>query len=110
MSALMSALLGAFAASTVPADTPARLPAGVVVEEVDAGWAAQRAAMQTGDVIVSWSREAGPSGNPPAARGAIESPFDLAAVELHEVSRGPVTFVGRRGDAGSSWVLAAPSG
>ena len=42
--------------------------------------------------------------------GTIESPFDLATVELHEVPRGPVKFEGRRGAASISWVLAAPSG
>jgi len=110
MAAVVPMLVLALLPASPLGDDPAVPAAGVVVEDVEAGWAAERARIQPGDLILSWSWDAGPSGDPPAAGGAIESPFDLGTVEMREVPRGQVKFEGRRGAADISWVLAAPSG
>src|SRR5687767_2135315 len=70
---------------------------GVVVEAVAKGSEAERAELREGDVLVRWSRA--------DAEGAVESPFDLAAIEVEQTPRGPVTFAGRRGAEERRWTL-----
>jgi CHAT domain-containing protein len=79
--------------------------AGVVVEEVAKESPAQKAGIEPGDLILSWSREAAPPANPQGAFGSIQSPFDLAAVEIEEAPRGVVTLSGRRGASTATWAL-----
>jgi CHAT domain-containing protein/Tfp pilus assembly protein PilF len=84
---------------------------GVVVEQVARASAAEKAGIQAGDVIASWSRAAAPPASPQDARGRVESPFDLSGVELEQVPRGPVTLAGKRGPSEMTWALSpAPLG
>lgn len=79
--------------------------AGVVVERVAKESPAQKAGIEPGDLILSWSREAAPPANPQRAFGSIRSPFDLVAVEIEEAPRGAVTLSGRRGAGTATWTL-----
>jgi CHAT domain-containing protein/tetratricopeptide (TPR) repeat protein len=74
--------------------------AGVVVEEVAEESAAEKAGIQAGDEIRSWSLAA----TPPAG-GRLQSPFDLADVEIEHSPRGPITLLGARAGAELSWTL-----
>src|SRR5262245_15494960 len=80
-------------------------PAGVVVEGVASGSAAEKVGIQPGDVIVAWSRAAVPPANPEPAEGTIASPFGVHAVGIEQAPRGPVTLRGSRGDDERSWAL-----
>jgi CHAT domain-containing protein/Tfp pilus assembly protein PilF len=71
-------------------------PAGVVVEEVQRGFAADEAGLRPGDVLHSWDRAAGPPANPEPAHGTIASPFELSEVEREQAPRGLVTVSGTR--------------
>jgi CHAT domain-containing protein len=69
--------------------------AGVVVDEVAAGGEADKVGLREGDRLVSWSRE--PRGaDPQPARGAIEWPQDLVALEIEQAPRGAVRLDGWR--------------
>ncbi len=70
---------------------------GVVIESVQAGFEAAKSGMQPGDVLLAWSR--GSEG------GAINSPFDLAQIEIEQSPHGTVTIQGRRGAQGRTWTL-----
>src|SRR5262245_51800444 len=70
--------------------------AGVVVESVEEGFAAQRAGLRTGDVLLSWERPSAPPANPDAAQGTLDSPFDLEEVESEQVPRAELTLRGTR--------------
>jgi tetratricopeptide (TPR) repeat protein len=72
---------------------------GLVVESVEDGFAAQRASLAPGDVLVRWERRAAPPANPDPAAGPLRSPLDLAAIEIEQAARGTVVLVGTRGDA-----------
>src|SRR5258706_6380500 len=74
----------------------APLAADVVVESVEAGRAAVRAGLSSGDVLVSWSGKLrrGVPGRP--GRGAFSTPFDFQAAEVEEAPRGAITVTGRR--------------
>ena len=69
---------------------------GVVVEDVQDGFAAHAAGLRPGDILVRWERAATPPANPEPESGALASPFDLEAVELEQSERGEVTLSGRR--------------
>ena len=74
-----------------------QLEPGVVVESVKAGFEAAKAGMTAGDVLLRWSR--GPES------GTINSPFDLALLEIEQAPRGAVTLSGRTGAQERSWTL-----
>jgi CHAT domain-containing protein/Tfp pilus assembly protein PilF len=82
---------------------------GVVVEEVTDGFAAHKAGLRPGDVIVAWERAAAPPANPEPAQGEVASPFDLELVERDQAPRGDVTLRGTRGGAALR-VLMPPGG
>jgi CHAT domain-containing protein/Tfp pilus assembly protein PilF len=77
------------------------LKPGVVVESVEAGFAAAEAGIQEGDVLLSWTCGSG--------GGAIQSPFDLWELETEQRPLGPVTIHGLRGAESHSWVPGADS-
>jgi CHAT domain-containing protein/Tfp pilus assembly protein PilF len=70
-------------------------PAGVVVEDVQPGLAAQQAGLQPGDVLLAWERAATPA-NPDPARGELTSPFDVDEVAIEQAPRGALTLSGTR--------------
>ena len=68
-------------------------PLGVVVESVDKGYAADRAGIRPGDVLLSWTRAANPPANPTGASGDFRSPFDVEEIEIDQVPRGRLTLL-----------------
>ncbi len=82
--------------------------AGVVVEAVSKGSAVEKAGLQAGDVVLSWSRAASPPANPQAAQGQIESPFDFAELEHDQAQRGLFTLIGQHAGKKARWII--PSG
>jgi len=68
---------------------------GVVVEQVEKGSESEKAGLQAGDVILAWSRA--------ESHGNIESPFDLAEIEIEQNPRGPVLLEGLRGREKQVW-------
>ncbi len=74
--------------------------AGVVVESVEKGGAAEFAGIRAGDVLLAWTR----GGDPPAG-GRFASPFDVAEVEREQAPRGPLTLTGTREGAPFSAML-----
>ncbi len=92
-------LLGVAGARPAAALSPGDLnpePAGVVVEEVERGFAAHKAGLEPGDVLLRWRRAASLPANPESASGDLSSPFDLDEVELEQASRGELTVTGMR--------------
>lgn len=75
--------------------------AGVVVEAVEAGYAAETAGLQPGDEILSWSAtgDRGPLG------GRTRSPAELSDVEYAQTPRADVVLNGRRGARPMTWLL-----
>jgi CHAT domain-containing protein/Flp pilus assembly protein TadD len=67
---------------------PQLLP-GVVVEKVEKNSEAEKAGLHEGDVLLSWSRG--------DEQGKIESPFDVAWLDIEQRPRGTVTLYGTRG-------------
>src|SRR5262245_23756711 len=76
-------------------------PTGVVVDEVCPDSAAAAAGMRTGDVILSWSRPSAPGDG----RRSIQSPFELAQLEVEEAPRGEIVLIGERNQAETTWTL-----
>src|SRR5260370_7259731 len=66
----------------------AQLKPGIVVESVAKYSEAEKAGLQEGDLLLSWSRG--------DAKGEIESPFDLSGTEIEQAPRGTVTLKGFR--------------
>ena len=58
---------------------------GVVVEEVGEDFAAHKAGLEPGDLLLHWVRAASPPANPEPASGELDSPFDLDDVEMEEI-------------------------
>ncbi len=80
------------------APSGARVPQpGIVVEEVDEGFAAHKAGLRPGDVLLSWQRAASPPANPEPASGNLDSPFDLDDVKIEQAPRGELTVSATRG-------------
>ncbi|HEX9941061.1 MAG TPA: CHAT domain-containing protein [Thermoanaerobaculia bacterium] len=71
---------------------------GAVVEEATQGWAAERAGIQPGDLLLSWSRG---SGN----RGPVRSSFDLGQLEIEQAPFGMVTLRGTREGGSREWIV-----
>jgi CHAT domain-containing protein/Tfp pilus assembly protein PilF len=87
----MPPLLLALAAALLPSVGP-----GVVVAQVQPGFAAARAGLRPGDVLLRWERAASPPANPQPAEGALTSPFDVDDVEYEQAPRGEVALTGTR--------------
>lgn len=87
---LLAPLL-AFVAAVLPPGA-----SGVVVEQVQPGFAAARAGLRPGDVLTRWERAASPPVNPEPVEGAFTSPFDLDDVEREQAPRGEVVLGGTR--------------
>lgn len=83
------------------ADAPLR---GALVEEVPSGTIAARAGLEPGDVVLSWSRKA-IGADAPAASGDLQTPLDLAEVEVEELPRGGFELIGLRGEQEKRWTL-----
>src|SRR5260370_32683796 len=75
----------------------AHLKPGIVVESVAKYSEAEKAGLQEGDLLLSWSRG--------DAKGEIESPFDLSGTEIEQAPRGNVTLKGFRGAQKRVWEL-----
>ena len=67
---------------------------GVVVEEIGAGSALEKAGVRPGDVLYAWERLPNPPANPEAAKGEFASPFDWLWFEIEEAPRGVVRLLG----------------
>lgn len=70
---------------------------GVVVEQVVHTGEAEKAELREGDVLLSWVRG--------DHKGEVQSPFDLAEIELEEAPLGKVTLEGYRGTEAMRWSL-----
>jgi CHAT domain-containing protein/tetratricopeptide (TPR) repeat protein len=70
---------------------------GVVIEKITKNSEAEKAGLQAGDILSSWTRG--------DAKGQIETPFDLAETEIEQSPRGNVTLEGLRGTEQHSWTL-----
>jgi CHAT domain-containing protein/Tfp pilus assembly protein PilF len=82
--------------------------AGVMVEEVSAGSAGEKAGIRAGDVLLGWDRPASPPANPGKVEEPIESVFDWLWVEMEQGPRGPVNVRGER--EGKAAVFQVPMG
>src|SRR5712691_428202 len=71
--------------------------AGIIVEEVTKSSEAEKAGLQEGDVLLRWIRG--------DAKGEIESPFDIAWIEIEQTQRGVVTLEGSRANQKRLWTL-----
>src|SRR5579859_2663625 len=74
------------------------LKPGIVVEKVERSSEGERAGLQEGDVLLSWSRG--------DAKGKIESPFDLSTLFVEQAIYGTVILNGFRGTAKRDWALS----
>src|SRR5215468_749598 len=72
---------------------------GIIVEAVTKNSQAEKAGIQSGDVLLDWSRG--------DIKGAIDSPFDLPYVRFEQASRGIVTVGGFRGRQRRTWRLGS---
>ena len=99
-------LAGSALAETVPG-TQDPSASGVVVEEVEEGFAAHKAGLRPGDILLRWQRAASPPANPVPLSGAIDSPVGLLEVETEQAPRGDLTVLGVR-DRENLRVLLAP--
>jgi CHAT domain-containing protein/Tfp pilus assembly protein PilF len=78
-------------------DPPMQFPPGVVVEKVARNSEAEKAGMRPGDILLRWERD-------DHTEGEVESPFDLALLEI-ESQRGNVKLEGLRDSKERSWNL-----
>ena len=76
---------------------PESIPRGVVVEEVVKNYAAEKAGLREGDILLAWHRG--------DASGDIESPFDVANLTIEQALRGGVSLKGARGPEESMWKI-----
>jgi CHAT domain-containing protein/Tfp pilus assembly protein PilF len=79
--------------------TWAQLQPGSVIEEIAKNSEGERAGLQQGDILLSWSRN--------GLKGEIESPFDLSAIEIEQEPRGNVTLEGLRGAEKQAWRMGS---
>ncbi|HLQ52182.1 MAG TPA: tetratricopeptide repeat protein, partial [Terriglobales bacterium] len=84
-------------------DVPTRveLGKGVIADAVKKDSEAERAGLQVGDILLSWTRD--------GSKGEVESPFDLPLIEVEQAPRGAVTIEGLRGTEKRAWVLGPGS-
>jgi CHAT domain-containing protein/Tfp pilus assembly protein PilF len=78
-------------------NTPSILKPGIVVEQISKNSEAEKAGLHDGDILLAWT---GPNG-----KGEINSPFDLAEIEVEHAPRGTITLEGARGDERRRWAL-----
>ncbi len=81
--------------------------AGAIVESVTADLPGDKAGLQPGDLLLSWSCLASPPALPQAAGGGVSSPYDLVPLEVEEAPRRHVSLRGRRGNESRTWVITA---
>jgi CHAT domain-containing protein/Tfp pilus assembly protein PilF len=74
---------------------------GIVVEKVAENSEAKKAGIQTGDILLQWTR-----GN---VQGEFQSPFDLTSAEIEQAPCGAVTLAGFRGAEARTWKLGPDS-
>src|SRR5713101_273255 len=74
-----------------------RLKPGIVVEKLEKNFEGEKAGLQEGDLLLSWSRD--------NVKGRIWSPFDLLGIEIEQAPRGNVTLEGFRGAEERVWEL-----
>ncbi len=103
---LLGARIGTRAADRIPKVGPEgyapSLIAGeperqAVVDAVSKGWAADRAGIRAGDVLLAWKRG--------RAGGPVATPLDLSDVEALQAPLGPVTLLGTRDGKKREWTL-----
>jgi CHAT domain-containing protein/Tfp pilus assembly protein PilF len=107
LTAALALVLTTVASHTVFTQDQAPLR-GVVVEEVGAGSAGEKAGIEPGDVLLSWVRAAAPPANPDETGGDIGSPFDVADIELEQAPRAAVTL--RISRSGANLSVTVPPG
>jgi CHAT domain-containing protein/Tfp pilus assembly protein PilF len=73
------------------------LKPGLIVESIAKNSEGEKAGLAEGDVILSWSRG--------ELKGVVESPFDLAEVEMEQEPLGRVALEGTRGESKREWVI-----
>jgi CHAT domain-containing protein/Flp pilus assembly protein TadD len=78
---------------------PPSLKTGIVVDWLTKNSQAEKAGIQPGDILISWSRG--------DAKGAFVSPFDLPYIRFEQASRGMVRIDGLRGAKKQSWLLGS---
>jgi CHAT domain-containing protein/tetratricopeptide (TPR) repeat protein len=94
---IFALMLCASAQVSVPASPVSDLQPGVVVENIGRNSEAEKAGIQSGDVILNWVRG--------DVKADITSPFDLVQIEIEQAPRGNVTLEGVRGLERRSWTL-----
>ncbi len=82
-----------------------RMAAGAEVESLTPGSTGERAGLQPGDTILSWSCAASPPAFPQPSGGTVRSPYDLVPLEIEEAPRRAVILRGTRGDQKMTWTL-----
>jgi CHAT domain-containing protein/Tfp pilus assembly protein PilF len=88
----------AVAQGNAVSSSPAVLSAsGLVIEKIASNSEAEKAGIQAGDILLNWVRG--------DARGQLESPFDLAFVEIEQAPLGTVKVEGLRGDGRQVWSI-----
>jgi len=70
---------------------------GIVIDKVNHGSEAEKAGLQVGDILLSWSRGDN--------RGEIQSPFDLMVIDTEQRLLGKVKLEGQRDGKMLSWTL-----
>lgn len=83
--------------ASVHSGSDGELNTGVVVETVDRESEGENATLHEGDVLLSWSRA--------GSESKIQSPFDVAEIEIEQGPRGAVTIQGLRNTEPQTWVL-----
>lgn len=86
---------------------PPQAETGVVVERVEPESPGERAGLQPGDTILSWSCAASLPGFSHTSSGSIRSPYDLLPLEIEEAPRRAVILRGKRGDVEMVWTFRA---
>ncbi len=84
---------------TSPNQRTGALKSGTVVEKVAKHSEAEKAGIQEEDILLRWRRG--------DAKGEIQSPFDLTAIEIEQAPLGTVVLEGLRGTESKSWPLGS---
>ena len=102
---LLLLLLAGGVARAQPATLSAR-STGVVVEEVGARSAFEKAGLRPGDALLRWERLPAPPANPQGEEDELGSVFDWYSVVQEQAPRGAVILIGERDGEPRSWTLA----
>lgn len=76
-----------------------QIKAGIVIESVQKGSAAEKAGLHENDILLHWSQS--------DANGDIKSPYNLFFLETERAPREEVTLIGLRQNEKSSWRLGS---